>query len=111
MVTGFFSIVECVNQKLWAACILRCLDLDVDIEGTRNDAYQPGPKNMPKTKNFFKLRRSCGSRQDEFVIALEVFWSFLVFSEAGVFFGSMSPFCLFPFLFTSKLCSPVKHHS
>lgn len=46
-----------------AAWILRCLDLDVDIEGTRNDAYQPGPKNMPKTKNFFKLRRFCGSRQ------------------------------------------------
>lgn len=46
-----------------ASWILRCLDLDVDIEGTRNDAYQPGPKKMQKTKNFFKLRRSCGSRQ------------------------------------------------
>lgn len=32
------------------------------------------------------------------------------FSGAGFLFCSMTPFCLSPFVFTSKLCSPVKHH-
>lgn len=52
---GFFSFVECVNQKLltqMATWILRCLDVDVDIEGTSSDAYQLGPKNIPTTKKF-----------------------------------------------------------
>lgn len=55
VVMGFFSFVECVNQKLlmqMATWMLRCLDLDVDTEGTSNDAYQLGPKIIPKTKIF-----------------------------------------------------------
>lgn len=39
----------------------------------------------------------------------QVFWRFLFSSE--VFFDSVTPFPLFPFVFTSKLCSPVKHRS